>query len=179
MTSSRPDLEAALARLSIPQKVATLLYEAIRQSAAGQMRQQKGRKAFILLTDGVAFRDGTSIGTAIEFAQMADTILYSIRFSGHAPAYRPGRAIIRGIASERGKQALERLAAETGGEALEVSRDKPIEKVFAEIEESLRNQYNIGYTPQRANESGKFHKIKLTVNDRTLTVQSRAGYYSR
>jgi VWFA-related protein len=179
MTSSRQDLQAALSRLRIPGRAATLLYEAVRQSAENPMRKQKGRKAFILLTDGVSFRDKTSIGTAIEFAQRSDTIIFTIRFSGHNPIYRPGRAIVMGIAAQHGKQVLERMASETGGEALEVTKDKPIEKVFSEIEESLRSQYNIGYTPDRIGDGGKFHKIKLSVKNKALTVRTRDGYFSR
>ncbi|HTX38566.1 MAG TPA: VWA domain-containing protein [Bryobacteraceae bacterium] len=179
MTSSRQDLEAALARLQIPGKAATLLYEAVRQSSENLMRKQKGRKAFILLTDGVSFRDKTSIGTAIEFAQRADTILYTIRFAGHNPAYRPGRALVLGMAEEHGKHALQRMAAETGGEAFEVSADEPIEKVFSEIEELLRNQYSLGYTPDRPSHAGKFHRIRLTVKNRALIVRTRDGYYSQ
>jgi VWFA-related protein len=138
------------------------------------MRPQQGRKAFIRLTDGVSFRDKTDIVTAIEFAQRADTMIYSVRFFG-SPAYRPVRAIVH----EFGKHALQRMARETGGEALEVSEDKPIEAVFAQIEESLRNQYNLGYTPNRPDDHGKFHKIKLVTKDRTFTVGTREGYYSR
>lgn len=96
-----------------------------------------------------------------------------------SPGFRSGRVIIEGITSEAGKHALERMAAETGGAAFQVSKDEPIEKVFSEIEESLRNQYSIGYTPDRMNEIGKFHKIKLTVKDRALTVRTRDGYYSQ
>ncbi len=179
LTSSKEDLGAALSRLRIPGKVATLLYEAVRECAVDPMKEQTGRKAFILLTDGVSFRDKTSIGTAIEFAQMADTIIYSIRFSGHNPLRGPGRAVVEGIVSEHGKHALERMAAETGGEALEVSRDKPIERVYSEIEESLRNQYSIGYTPDRVSERGEFHKITLAIGNRPLTVRTRTGYYSQ
>jgi len=88
LTSSRAELEAALAKLRIPGRAATLLYEAVRESSADPMKKLQGRKAFILLTDGVSFRDQTPIGTAIEFAQMADTILFSIRFSGGGARHR-------------------------------------------------------------------------------------------
>jgi VWFA-related protein len=179
MTSSRQDLQAALARLQIPGIVATLLYEAVRESSEDLMRKQKGRKAFIMLTDGVSFRDKTSIGTAIEFAQRADTLIYAIRYSGPGRAYRPGKLLVHAAVAEHGKQALERMASETGGEEFEVSKVKPIEEVFSEIEELLRNQYNLGYTPDRTTDTGKFHKIKLTVKNRALLVRTRDGYYSR
>ncbi len=48
-----------------------------------------------------------------------------------------------------------------------------IEAVFSQIEESLRNQYNIGFTPERKDGHGKFHKIELTVKNRTLVVRTR------
>ena len=89
MTSSRQDLAAALSQLRIPGIVATLLYEAVRQSAESLMRKEQGRKAFILLTDGVSFRDKTSISTAIEFAQRADTIIYAIRLKVRLSRCRP------------------------------------------------------------------------------------------
>jgi hypothetical protein len=63
----------------------------------------------------VAFRDSVSTGTAIEFAQRADTIIYSIRFADPIRAYRPLRAVILAAVSERGKQGLQRMAEETGG----------------------------------------------------------------
>ena len=179
LTSSRQDLSAALSRLQIPGQVATLLYEAVKESSDNLMRRQTGRKALILLTDGVSFRDRTSISSAIESAQRADAMLFSIRFSGHMPVVRPGRALVRGIVAESGKSALERMAAETGGEEFEVSRDKPVEEVFSEIEELLRNQYSIGFTPDRIGSSGQFHKVKLAVKERGMTVRTRDGYFSQ
>jgi hypothetical protein len=48
-----------------------------------------------------------------------------------------------------------------------------------QIEEVLRNQYGIGYTPARQVADGKFHKIKLTTKDRHLVVSARGGYYAK
>jgi VWFA-related protein len=179
ITSSKQELSAALAKLQIPGETATLIYEAVRQSSENLMRKQQGRKAFILLTDGVSFRDQSDIGTAIEYAQRADTMIFAIRFFGRTPAYRPVRKAVLGIAEANGKHALQRMASETGGESLEVTNDKPIEAVFAQIDELLRNQYSIGFTPDRPDDHGKFHKIKLAVKDRTMTAQTRDGYYSQ
>jgi VWFA-related protein len=79
-TSSKEQLAAALAKLKIPTRASTLLYDAVRQASADLMIKQNGRKAFILLSDGVDVRSKTSIGTAIECAQRADTIIYTILF---------------------------------------------------------------------------------------------------
>jgi VWFA-related protein len=179
LTSSRSELASALSRLRIPGEYATLIYSAIQESSENLMRPQPGRKAFILLTDGVAFRDPESIETAIEFAQRANTIIFPIRFSDPVRVYRPMRAAILEAAKERGKQGLQRMAKETGGVHYEVSKKESIEVIYSQIEDVLRNQYNIGYTPGRVDSDGKYHKIKLTTRNRHLTVHSRDGYYAR
>jgi VWFA-related protein len=179
LTSSRDDLRAALDRLMIPGHYATLIFSAIRQASEDVMRKQTGRKAFILLSDGVAFRDPVSIGTAIEFAQRADTLIYSIRFSDHPKIYRLGRGAVQAIANERGKGVLERLSRETGGAYFEVSKKEWIEQIYMRIEEELRNQYSIGYKPARTDTSGKYRKIKLTTKRPGLIVEARDGYYPR
>ena len=48
-----------------------------------------------------------------------------------------------------------------------------------EIEDALRNQYSIGYTPERPGGDGKYRKVKLTVKDRGLIVNTRDGYYAK
>lgn len=179
LTSSRSALASALGQLAIPDQVATLLYSAVRESSNNVMSKQPGRKAIILLTDGVAFKDPASIESAVESAQRADTILYSIRFSDPVEAYRPMRAAVLAAAKEHGKQELERMAKETGGISYAVTKNQTIEAIYAEIENSLRNQYSIGYTPPRSAADGKYHKIKLTTNDRHLIVDARNGYYAK
>jgi VWFA-related protein len=179
LTSSRTELADALARLTIPEQYATLIYSAVRDSAQNITARQAGRKAFILLTDGVAYKDPTSIGTAIEFAQRADTILYSIRISDSVPIRGPIRTAILATAKERGKQELHRMARETGGAVFEVKNGQTLETIYAEIEDLLRSQYNIGYTPGRSAGDGKYHKIKLVTKDRHLIVDSRDGYFAK
>jgi len=49
--------------------------------------------------------------------------------------------------------------------------------IFEQIEEELRNQYSIGYTPTNDSGSTEFRRIKLAVKDTKAKVFSRAGYY--
>jgi VWFA-related protein len=179
LTSSKKELGSALRSLRIPPIAATLIYQAVRQTSEDFMMKLRGRKALILLTDGNAYLDPTTIDPAIESAQRADTLIYGVRFFGYHQTY-PGVLDMRQVAAaENGKNVLLRMAAETGGEEYEVTRDHPIEKVFQEIEEALRNLYSIGYTPNRIGASGTYHKVNLTVSDRNLTVRTRDGYYLR
>lgn len=178
-TSSRGDLEHALSLLAIPERDTTLVFSAVKDSSQDWMRQFMGRKAFILLTDGVAYKEPVSITTAIEFAQQADTIIYPIRFADPVPFSRPFIGLVLAIASQHGKQDLHRMARETGGAYFEVTPAESIEQIYTQIEDLLRNQYAIGYTPPRVQPDGKFHKIRLTSKDPHLVVSSRAGYYAK
>lgn len=99
-TPSRNDLGSALGRLNIPERNSTLVFSAIEESSEDLTRPRMGRKAFILLSDGVAFKEPTSITTAIEYAQRADTIIYPIRFSDPVPFSHPVIGAILAIASE-------------------------------------------------------------------------------
>jgi VWFA-related protein len=138
-TSSRKDLESALGVLQVPRRFGTLLYDAIRDCSENRMRKKTGRKAFILLSDGVDTESKTTLGTAIEYAQRADTIVYSILFAEQPSPARPCRSAVLAMGRSRGRKAMRRLAAETGGAFFEVTKDEPIEKIYAEIEETLRN----------------------------------------
>src|ERR1035441_5134603 len=171
-TSSRKDLASALGRLRVPNALSTLLYDAIRDCSENPMRKQKGRKAFILLSDGADFRSKTSLGTAIEYAQRADTIIYSILFAEPLRPYRPLRSMVLAVSRDRGRKVMRRLAAETGGAFFEVTKDDPIEKIYAQIEETLRNQYSLAYAPKRKGVSGQYHKIKLTAKRPGLATGS-------
>jgi hypothetical protein len=95
------------------------------------MRKQKGRKAFILLSDGADFRSKASLGTAIEYAQRADTIIYSILFVEPLRPYRALRSTVLAICRGRGRKVMRRLATETGGAFFEVTKDEPIEKIYS------------------------------------------------
>ena len=178
LTSSRGQLKSALDKLSIPADLATLIYSAVRDSSENIMKEQQGRKALILLTDGVAYKDPISLETAIEFAQRAGTIIYSIRFSDPVHFRGPFRSAVLAGMKERGKVDLERMSKETGGTLYEVTKDQTIEQIYSRIEDALRYQYSIGYTPEQSATDGKYHKIKLTTRDRHFIVETRRGYYA-
>jgi len=166
----------------------TALYDSVLLASDELMKKQTGRKADILLTDGVDHGSKVSISTAIEAAQRADTLLYSIRFyddqgyGGMNPGYggygRRRRMPPPGYNRPDGKKILERMSQETGGGYFEVSKKHSISDIYRTIEEELRNQYSIGYTSDKPGGSGEFRKIVVTLKKKGLTVRSRDGYYA-
>ena len=75
-----------------------------------------------------------------------------------------------------GKKILQQIAKETGGRFFELSKKQTAEQVYAQIEEEMRHQYNLSYTPDKA-ENG-YHKLHLSTRNADLTVQTREGFYS-
>jgi VWFA-related protein len=217
LTSSRQKLNSALDLLETPQRSqqeasaspsswpgphargggGTLLYDAVYLASNEEMKKQPGRKALIVLSDGVDHGSKESLANAVEAAQRADTLVYSILFKdeqefGNGRGFgRPGMGGMgrmgRGggryprypqAASPDGKKILEQISKQTGGRFFEVSHKHPIEETYAEIQEELRSQYNLGYTPDRAQAGPGYHAIKLTADKKDLIVQAREGYYA-
>ena len=169
----------------------TVLYDAAFLAADDILKNQTGRKAIILISDGVDVGSIESLDSAIEAVQRADTVLYSIRYydeNAYASAARFGRGMPRGRGGRRGpgigqqlpdgKKILQKLSEETGGGLFEVSRKLPLTEIFSRIQEELRSQYIIGYTPAKA-DSKAFRRISLRAKDKNLKVYCRSGYYPR
>jgi len=166
----------------------TILYDAVTLASDDLMKKQSGRKAVVLLSDGVDTGSKLSLSTAIESAQKADTLVYSVLFADTAFYGRPrggygrrggwggrhGRVGVSGAVPD-GKKVLQRLARETGGGFFEVSSKTPLQTVYSRIEEELRHQYSLGYEPDRP--SPGFHAIRLGTRNKAHIVQTRAGYF--
>jgi VWFA-related protein len=154
----------------------TALYDAVFLGADEIMRKQHGRKALIILSDGVDTGSKETLFGAIESAQRADTLVYSILFEDRdgfgSPRWSGGR-----MGERDGRKVLQRISGETGGHYFEASRRMPLEKVFEALEEELRTQYSIGYTPSAGAASREFRRIHLTTRHKGLVVQTRDGYY--
>jgi VWFA-related protein len=235
LTASRQKLQAALGLLQVPERSdddrgdspdsgqgqgggregrgrggwggGTTLYDAIYLASNDITAKQSGRKALIVLSDGVDRGSKKTLASAIEAAQRADTLVYSILFAeeqqsggggygGHHGGWGGGGmggGMGGGIGGGRhgggyprpqqesrpeGKKILERLSRETGGRFFEASKKHPVDEMFSQIQEELRNQYSLGYTPDPPDAGVGYHKIILTTTKKDLTVQARDGYYS-
>jgi len=223
LTTSHQKLEAALDKLDTPQfdqasggsgghrgGGGTTLYDAIFLASDELMRKQEGRKALILLTDGVDIGSKVSLDRAIETAQKANTLVYSILYAdpdayGHQGFGGPGMGRHGGMGGggmgrypggggypggssgggypqqqphADGKKVLQRISKETGGRFFEVSKKQPINEIYTQIEEELRNQYNLGFTPAKADATPGYHSITLSTTNKDFIVQTREGYYA-
>jgi VWFA-related protein len=172
LTGSRRELDQALAFVDTPTRNqlrsqyggGTLLFDSIVDASTDIMKKQQGRKALIVLSDGGENGSDATLSDAIEAAQRAETLIYTILFSDGSYGANPG--------------IMQRLAKETGGGYFEVSKKLTIDQVFALIEEDLRNQYSIGFASDRPAPVSEFRKIQLTLKKPGLVVQSRDRYWA-
>lgn len=76
-----------------------------------------------------------------------------------------------------GKRHLGEIAERTGGAYFEVTKKTPLDEIYRKIEEDLRNQYSLGYTPSVTDAADAYHKISVSVPNGDYRVQCRDGYY--
>jgi VWFA-related protein len=153
----------------------TLLYDAVYLAANDMLRGQIGRKAVVLLTDGNDFGSQLNLKQAIEAAQKSDVIIYGVLYVDRGfYQRRGGYGMLGGFG---GGSELKKMCEETGGRMFEVSRKMGLREIYDEIQQELRSQYSIGYTPG-ADRAG-YRRIKVLAKDRNLKVQARNGYYPK
>jgi VWFA-related protein len=156
----------------------TVLYDSIFLASEEILQQQEGRKAIILISDGVDRGSKVSEREATDAAQHADTIVYCIRYYDSKAYSGPFGGRIGRDEGSQGTKTLKMLSQETGGRMSEVTKKLPLKDIYDKIQEELRNQYSIGYTPSDTGGT-EFRHIKLRTKDDKLEVVTRAGYYPR
>jgi len=154
----------------------TILFDAVYLAANDALKGEVGRKAMVLITDGVDTGSKTSKEKAIEAAQKADSIIYSIDYED-ASAYGGGFGRIT-IGGGGGEGDLRRMSTETGGHVFKVDRKNSLDDIFRQLQEEMRSQYSIGYTPTNPKKDGSFRKLEIRTSNKEYKVQARKGYYA-
>jgi VWFA-related protein len=154
----------------------TILFDAVYLAADEKLKREVGRKAIVIITDGVDTGSRVSKEKAIEYAQKADAIIYSIEYEDPR-AYGGGFGTIS-MGGGGGGGVLKRLSEETGGRAFRVDRKNSLDDIFREIQEEMRSQYSIGYAAANSKRDGSFRKIEIRMANKDLKVQARKGYYA-
>jgi len=209
-TSSRKKLESKLDLLETPEMQrasddgsghrhggGTLLYDAIYLASNDMMMKLQGRKAVIILSDGDDRGSKETLASAIESAQRANTVVYSILFKDDEPFGQRGGYGGGGWGGHGGggggggghrypqqeqrpdgKKILERISKETGGRLFEVSKKLTVDQIYDQLAQELRAQYILGYVPDKSPNSADYRKIHLVTKQKDLAVQARDGYYA-
>ena len=157
---------------TIGQPRGTVLYDAVYLAANDKLRSEVGRKVIVVITDGVDQGSRLTRNQAIEAAQKADAVIYSIDYADPG-AYGPF-----GFGGGGGEGELRKMSDETGGHVYKVDRKHTLDEVFRELQDEMRSQYSIGYTPINDVKDGSYRHLDIRLAGKDLKAQARKGYYA-
>ena len=149
----------------------TVLYDAIYLAADEKLKGEVGRKVIVVITDGVDQGSRMTRNQAIEAAQKSDAVIYSIDYSD-PQAYGPFGG------GGGGEAELRKMSDETGGRVYKVDRRHSLEDVFKQLQEEMRSQYSIAYTPTNEVKDGGYRHLEVRLANKELKAQARKGYYA-
>jgi len=142
------------------------VYTACRDKLLDASRgQEPVRKAMVLISDGDDNQSRVYLDEAIKECQRAEAIIYAISTN-----WTPSRG--------KGDEVLARMATETGGQVFFPPSVEEMSNSFHSIEEELRSQYALTYTPANFKSDGAFRSIYLFCNDRRYQARARKGYFA-
>jgi Ca-activated chloride channel homolog len=148
----------------------TSLYDAVyfacKEKLMDDQPRDKFRRAIVMLSDGEDNDSRYARGQALEMAQKADVVIYTISTN------------ISRIPTD-GDKILRYFAEETGGLAFFPFKSQDLAQSFENIANELRHQYNVFYRPEPLKSDGLYHAVNIRVKERKdLVVRARRGYYA-
>ena len=149
----------------------TAFYDSIFYSVTEKLVGESGRRALLVFSDGEDNSSSHDMMTAIEAAQAANVLVYTIRYTEKEHGHLTAR-------NQYGIRVMDRIAKETGGEAIDAETTDP-KTYFQQIAEELRTSYELAYYPTNPLPDDTFRKIVIRPKQPALTVHSKTGYFSR
>jgi VWFA-related protein len=148
----------------------TALYDALAATPRLVEEQTPGRKAIVLITDGV---DNASTVPRLRATWMARRVAVPIYTLGFIPL----REKLLPYRAREALRLLQRFSAETGGTLFTVHRAGDLDRAAERIQAELRFQYVIGFYRTGEARNGTFRVLRLTTDRDALRVRTRRGYY--
>jgi Ca-activated chloride channel family protein len=150
----------------------TALFDALYLTALHKLLpDHAARKAIILFSDGEDNSSAHDLIDAIEEAQLADSTIYTVRYTES----KHGRLTAR---NKYGTLEMDRLANDTGGASFDASQTD-VAGSLRQVSEELRSMYDIGYITTNPARDGTFRKLAIRVKREGFTVRTKPGYYAR
>ena len=146
----------------------TAMWDAVFYACRDKLMKEKEtgpvRRAIILVSDGDDNQSRVLRQEAIEMAQRAGVIVYTISTNlSNNP--------------DEGDRSLKMLAETTGGQAFFPFKLQDVANAFHDINEELRSQYSVFYKPENFEANGQFRAIQITADNKKYKVRAKKGYY--
>jgi Ca-activated chloride channel homolog len=166
-TNDQDKLQAGINKLSPGGGTALFdaVYTACRDKMLSDRSPEPVRKAIILISDGDDNQSRVYLNEAVKECERAETIIYAISTN-----WTPSRG--------QGDKVLQELAQDTGGEPFFPPSVEEMATSFKDIEDELRSQYALVYTPADFKTDGSYRTIYLYCYDRRYAVRAKKGYFA-
>ena len=172
----------------------TSLYAALSEVIGKRLAHVTGRKAIVLLTDGVdTTNKSMSFDAVMHLLETSDVTIYPIQYDTYGDfADNPSRETygVGNLAAtshvtkngesvseayKRATRYLRLLAEKTAGHFQYADNSKSLAKSFDTIAHQLREHYTVGYYPK--DKTDGVRKIEIRIKDnRELNVRTRRSY---
>ncbi|MBM3759923.1 MAG: VWA domain-containing protein [Acidobacteria bacterium] len=149
----------------------TAFYDAI-VAASAQLKEQQGRRAMLIFSDGEDNSSARNLMDAVELAQLAGVTVFSLRYT----------EIKKGVWTARnkyGRSVMSRLAIETGGLEFDAGESSDLRDSFRQIADLLRASYDLAYQSSQSERDNTFRKIRIRAKQPGLITRHKSGYYAR
>jgi len=150
----------------------TAFYDAIFYATEERLKNQEGRRAILIFSDGEDNSSSHDMMTTIEAAQAANVLVYTIRYT---ETMKHGELSAR---NKYGIRVMDRIAKETGAWNVDARETDPAD-YFRKIAEELRTMYEVGYYPANPMKDQSFRKIAIRPKADGVAIRAKSGYFSR
>ncbi len=164
----------------------TVLYDAV-DFALKRMAQIPGRKAIVLMTDGVDQNSAATLKSTLNDIAEQDVLIYTVQYNT-LPQLPQRLSQIKNEKARRKVQErlmkgyavsepyLRTLAEKTGGRFYRAADLSDVGPAFEAITSELGVQYSLGYYPKQTSGAGAERGIKVRVRYPNLVVRARDSY---
>ena len=170
-TSDQKQLSKAINQTRIADEDGSDMNDAVTKVVNNYFASFKGRKAIIVLTDGMVMRRDISTQQTLDTLQKSDTLFYPIVFKTKFNTEARARAAVN-KRKPLPIEMLEFLADETAGRLYEKDAEN-LKEAFQSIAEELKNQYLLGFYPQNTDTGNSFGNIRIEVDRKDFTVKTK------
>lgn len=155
---------------------ATALHDALDHAAHDLASHGEGRRAIVVVTDGVDTASQKAPEDVIARSRALDVPIYSL--SVVSPLDDPASSLYTGREAgtphTQGRALLQRYAQLSGGAAFTVSDFRGLYQAAARITAELKHQYRLGYDPPQGPPG--FRRIEVRTTRKGVVVRTRSGY---
>ncbi len=157
----------------------TKVWDAVWVVSRDVFRGVEGKKAMIIMSDGMDNESAVAYEEALEAAVQAEVAVYVV--SKTEALRQLAQTLYREVPQKQfvaADQALRKLAYVTGGRVLYPNNFGQLDDIYADVDEELRNQYTLGYVSGNTNKDGSYRQIEVGVARQGVSITARPGYYA-